>query len=467
MPCSAPCDRLPCDRRCNRLLDCQHRCPSVCGETCPPVDLCQQCGKEGDANPDMLEFKPYSEIDLDESPIIRLECKHFFTLETLDGLVDLKAVYEQDPMTGRYTATHENAELTVNTPQCPTCRTPIRQYATQRYNRLINKAVIDEMTKRFIVSGQNDLQELESKFEQLSCDMEKSRQAIIPNITIPSGNSHASALVLNGIGNFVGQALANRYNAANQQATQVEAFRKKIAKNNQPANKLHQATLFAKAKASTLDKDFARLSMQSSATVAPQSADERIEQGGRLLQLKVQCLMLEDKLEISRLLKAKFTLDLLAPNAPGENMVLHASAFLNSCIEMIGTCNNSNLPKLAVEATLFHSRIAHAIGPTGTVKDEDRKIVEGHRQTARELLGRAATLCELPFKGVKALSEAVEQSLRLLGKEFYAEVTKEEIDAIKKAMVSGPGGIATHSGHWYKCVNGHPVSTLYMGRKLS
>jgi hypothetical protein len=42
-------------------------------------------------------------------------------------------------------------------------------------------------------------------------------------------------------------------------------------------------------------------------------------------------------------------------------------------------------------------------------------------------------------------------------KEWYEEVSPEELAAIKAAMVSG---IATHSGHWYNCENGHPVSLI-------
>lgn len=79
---------------------------------------------------------------------------------------------------------------------------------------------------------------------------------------------------------------------------------------------------------------------------------------------------------------------------------------------------------------------------------------------AKELLRKALLLCKQPFKGADTLVAAVDMSLKLLGMEFYVEVSKEEIEAIKQAMVSGPGGISTHSGHWYNCVNGHPVSLL-------
>ncbi|KAH9881757.1 hypothetical protein J1614_000928 [Plenodomus biglobosus] len=41
-----------------------------------------------DAQVDMLEFKTYSEIDIDKSPVVALACGHFFTAETLDGMYE-------------------------------------------------------------------------------------------------------------------------------------------------------------------------------------------------------------------------------------------------------------------------------------------------------------------------------------------------------------------------------------------
>lgn len=63
----------------------------------------------------------------------------------------------------------------------------------------------------------------------------------------------------------------------------------------------------------------------------------------------------------------------------------------------------------------------------------------------------------MSFHNATRLGTAVKDTIRLLGKEWYEPVSVEEIAAIKAAMVSGPRGFATHSGHWYKCQNGHPV----------
>ncbi|CAM9859601.1 unnamed protein product, partial [Hapterophycus canaliculatus] len=60
LPCGAPCVRLPCDIRCERMLRCGHQCPSVCGEDCPGSEYCRECC--GPSTPamtqvvDMLEF---------------------------------------------------------------------------------------------------------------------------------------------------------------------------------------------------------------------------------------------------------------------------------------------------------------------------------------------------------------------------------------------------------------------------
>ena len=73
---------------------------------------------------------------------------------------------------------------------------------------------------------------------------------------------------------------------------------------------------------------------------------------------------------------------------------------------------------------------------------------------------KAKEWCLQPFENADGLRHAVEESMNLLHREWYEEVTAKELVAIKTAMISGPLGIATHSGHWYNCANGHPVLIL-------
>lgn len=119
------------------------------------------CCARKDVRVDLLEFKTYAEIDLDETPIAVLGCGHFFTGETLDGLVGMDRVYTRDKF-GNYNGLQDPSGLST-VPTCPDCRVPIHQFATRRYNRAINRAVLDETSKRFLVSGRRRLEELEGR----------------------------------------------------------------------------------------------------------------------------------------------------------------------------------------------------------------------------------------------------------------------------------------------------------------
>ncbi len=91
-------------------------------------------------------MKSCNQIDLDETPIVVLGCSHFFTAETLDSHVEMGEVYEIDGY-GEFTGLKDTAELAQAIPHCLDCQCPIRQHAMHRYNHMINRAIIDEMSK--------------------------------------------------------------------------------------------------------------------------------------------------------------------------------------------------------------------------------------------------------------------------------------------------------------------------------
>ncbi|PMD52451.1 uncharacterized protein K444DRAFT_636304 [Hyaloscypha bicolor E] len=89
------------------------------------------CASRDDTRVDLLEMKTYGEIDPDKAPIVVLGCGHFFTAETLNGLMGMGEVYLVDG-NGKFTGLKDvSAELSRLIPRCPDCQRPVRQYATQ------------------------------------------------------------------------------------------------------------------------------------------------------------------------------------------------------------------------------------------------------------------------------------------------------------------------------------------------
>lgn len=404
--------------------------------------------------PDMIMMSRYADIDLDESPIVILGCGHFFTTETLDGHIGLKDVYELDNRTGRFVGLVENAELAASVPQCPNCREPIKQYVTQRYNRLINRAVIDEMSKRFIVTGQQELQQLEDELRDLRIELEDSRKSVVPPEVIKIHKQENQELTMQ----FINDGLKNRSHGSINLMSSVKSLRSRMQTQHQPTYKLHQATIHAVEKIAPLDIGLSNLVIDASSKSAKRDRDQRVTLGSNLLEVKVRCLALEDHFEIARAVSLKRFTAALPLSFPGGSPETKTEKFLRDCKKLIDECLLQSLPKLAVEVSLYYARIAHMFGSSGLAKDRDRARATGYRDTAKDLLKKAEQLCEHAFRGRDMLRQAVISTAKTLEGEFYEAVSKEEIEAIKRAMVSGPRGIATHSGHWYKCVNGHPVS---------
>lgn len=426
MPCAAPCNRLPCDERCPRTLDCGHRCPGLCGEPCPEA-YCQICSTKGEARVDLLEFKTYSEIDLDETPIVALSCGHFFTAESLDGLVSIGEVYTVDK-TGAYNGLQEpNFVLAV--PKCPDCKRPVKQYATRRYNRVVNSAVMDETSKRFLVKGRADLQELEEKIDLVEGNLQNKVQ---PNMK-----------------GRLKDIFSGRYRELYSLVYRANRFCKSMGAEQQPARKLFDAILEAKDR-QPLDERLASLSLGETQRPVPEF---RVILGGRLAYLRVQDIVLQDQLG-------------LFGKSEGEEKMAHVDtlqrstrAFLTACEAFITDSATQKLFRYAILGSISYARIAKGIQASllGVVEDKDPLKESINR--GRELLDAGEAMCDNPFEGAQELKKDVEHALRLFGREWFEPVTAEEIAAIKSAMVSGRGGLATHSGHWYRCENGHVVSS--------
>ncbi|KAF1993893.1 NFX1-type zinc finger-containing protein 1 [Amniculicola lignicola CBS 123094] len=455
MPCSAPCNRLPCDQRCPQELSCGHQCPGLCGETCPER-YCHKCTTKQDSRVDLLEMKTYAEIDVNETPIVVLGCEHFFTAETLDGLIGMHDVYVSNKF-GQFTGLADiYSALASKIPQCPDCQRPVRQYVTQRYNRVINRAVIDEMSKRFLVNGKTELRGLEQQIDGLEKDFEGSRSDITSSIDIAARRNMAPLRIPRGLNTNVVTRIQNRYDASLRLSREIKSFLRKVADRHQPAQKLHEATVHATManRSKSLDEASASLSIQDISSSVDR--DRRVTLGGRIVQIRNECIVLEDKFSIAGALKsASFAESTKLPGGSSDKLT---KPFLQICTTFITDSSTESLPKLAVEASLYFARIAWLYQSSGLSDNSDKEKATEYVQEARGLLEKALELCKQSFQNAEQLKKAVEESIKLLRREWYEAVTPEELAAIKQAMVNGPTGIATHSGHWYNCVNGHPFA---------
>ncbi|KAJ5545400.1 hypothetical protein N7461_007704 [Penicillium sp. DV-2018c] len=395
------------------------------------------CGDKGDARVDFIEWKKYSEIDLDETPIIVLGCGHFFTSESVDGVVGLDQVYTRDKDGNFEDLRDVSSSLASVIPSCPDCKQPIRQFVTKRYNRVVNRAVMDETYKRFISKGRIDLEDIESRLSDIEHKLNsnlagdaKSKPDVLYETCRRLG---AEALKLSGI---------------------MEA-------ENQPMKRLMDAiTISQKQQGDEITSLSARVEAMNLATRDP---DSQITLNARLIQIKSQEMMFSLSCKAAESNESGKTRSIL--------VFFMLSQSLKNCRDLIAQANERNLYRIVILATISFAKIAQLDAwwyrrthPAGTPVDPPPKESnaslekpEDRTETTRELLTAALKLCDR-LGNCPELQEQVQELTRLYEGPRYETVTLEELRSIKSAMVSGRGGFATHSGHWYNCVNGHPFA---------
>ncbi|KAI9431022.1 hypothetical protein H4582DRAFT_1335637 [Lactarius indigo] len=184
--CGSICSRLPCDKACKLRLECGHGCPSICGEPCGK-QTCVVCLPD-ERKVDIVDFimqRRLDEIDLSSHNIserlIRLECGHIFTVQTLDGHCNMSEYYESDAM-GVFTATKAPPVNFQTPPSCPTCRGPI---TALRYGRVTKRATLDILEQNVASTMSSALEKVGPEIENFSrrLDSVKGEAKSIPFIS--------------------------------------------------------------------------------------------------------------------------------------------------------------------------------------------------------------------------------------------------------------------------------------------
>lgn len=370
-------------------------------------------------------------------------------------MIGLSEVYAVSRLTGNFVEPKEfSAEMSPTIPKCPHCSQQIRQHITQRYNRLINKAVIDEMTKRFIVSGQEKLRQSELTLEGIRVTLE----ATLPDLVASLSRGIMIAPERRVLSHDTKKTLQTRYRAISLHRASVVRLSLRLNESHQPALKLQQAMKVTLHSKDSLEESFSKLSV--TADLDTSQFDHRITLGLQRLLSEVDCAILEDKFAILAAMAKEFPGGDTALVFPNGSYLSETQKALDSCAELIAISKDRALPKIAVQASIYHARMVNGFRARFARGQADQKRTKEFVSDAILYLKDAEKLCDHTFRDADSLRKAVEHMLHLLGKERYEEVTKEELEAIKRAMVTGSQAMATNSGHWYNCENGHPVSHL-------
>jgi hypothetical protein len=381
MPCSAPCNRLPCDLRCTQRLDCGHQCPSLCGEDCPSTAYCQLCCDDDKKahQVDMLELRVFAQIDLDQTPIVVLSCGHFYTSETLDGHMQMAEVYTTDAE-GRYTGLRDDSALSEHPPKCPQCKRAIQQFSTQRYNRSINRSVMDEISKRFIVSGTARISDLDKGIDLLDQQLRNARLPIVQARSDGPSGSNAAAL----------KTCEKREKDLTGLYRRVENLIETVSNGSQPARKLHDATVLASSRdQQPLESQLSSLSLAAAAANSTPASplDSRVVLGAGRLRVKTLYARLAHRADLAHRLGTRLS----------DADLAHASALLGLCATLAADCTAAHLPRLAVEAALYHGGTTGLLpaASRGPYLDAATSLLAGARRTCMDGDARFAHAAEL------------------------------------------------------------------------
>ncbi len=440
MPCAVPCNIIPCDRRCEKkLAACGHQCPGICGELCPDSKFCQICCAPDirDRKVDLIMFEEYSQIQLDEDPLIFLSCGHFYTVSNLDGIMELKEHYVIDPQTDKIVGPKLSQRVVTSegAPKgCPECRMPLRDI--DRYNRIVKKALLDEATKRFILQANSRCAKLAEKIQEKENKIESERMEFMLKWSKAVGESRDLDQVKNSLKAY--QEEGTRLQK------QIDKFTKSVAKTEQPFGRVN--SIFASANA-----------RQQDTTANAFKLDESAIQTG--FQFRGECFALQlgwDILSDFDKIYSNNTIDSRIRSALSGVVQTRIKVLTERCLSLIKSSRDAKLPQQEAEAQIYYALFSmlSLSNSRAQGRSVDPTTETSTRSRAIEALQECETLCS-KYPGTLAyLKDDLEKARRSVnGGTFHSFVTTEERREVYRAMAEQFSG----TGHWYYCRNNHPV----------
>lgn len=442
MPCAVPCNWIPCSERCSLLLKCGHRCPSLCGETCPNEKYCQICGNEEVRGTivDYIMGELYSDVNLDEDPCIFPACGHFLTRSNMDSVFDLANHYTLTS-NGNISSIGESTEhfSSKDLKACPKCRGTLCDI--RRYARIVKRAILDESTKRFTTWAHA---EHASKAEGLA----KAERDLI-SITGPEPASFG--LTLQGsrqkqMQDCCGiEGFRSKYGILIKVYNGILEYFKLVRKEEQPYQ--HMKNLVENVQR--------RTNLNVANVPEVQTPLMGFELYATSMLLRLELAFLGTAITLKREGRASYPLD-AQDNA--TDFIVDLSINRQDCIELFKMANDANYPAQEVEGHVLFARYAALEQSVAGISQSTRASTAHNTDGKVQRLPDSATLqaeglshtelarsiCAAHPGTTKGLLKDVESAEKMLRDTFYETVTNEERRDVLRAMAREFRG----TGHW-------------------
>ncbi|CAG8303689.1 unnamed protein product [Penicillium olsonii] len=441
MPCAAPCDHIPCSLRCESLLSCGHRCPSVCGEICPSVKYCQICASRDikETPVDFILGEKYQDIDLNENPCIFPRCGHFLTIESMDGQMGIKEHYRLDDSGTPVSIALSSEPFSIDDiRRCATCRGSLRSLS--RYGRLVRRALLDEATKKLILYVNQQYVPLAQQLLAALPGLQNRNDADTKAAAVSmfesgddiklAGSPGQQVLRMSGIVGSRTRILA--WADILTLRRKIKEYQQKVKVDEQPFNQVRNMVEDARRRKKT-SKEF---------TFDESVLQTKGEIQAASLLLRLELALLTDFLGVKKL---------VPQGRDRRELFINLKENRAVCQLMINDAIDTHRILHQTEGTIFLAQFyilesQHSMDPV---------LAEDLRKEATIVLDEAQRLCDLNPGQTRGLPEEVEGTRIMLNRgTFYTQVSHEERLEVLQAMAQEFRG----TGHWYQCENNHPFT---------
>ncbi|KAI2964579.1 hypothetical protein CBS147323_6278 [Aspergillus niger] len=439
---------IPCDLRCKKkLTSCGHQCPGLCGERCPDSRLCRICGGPDilEQNVDLIELKPYKDINVDEDPLVFLSCGHFYTASSLDGIMGMSEHYEVEPSTGRILGPKLNHRLfdSGRPKGCPQCRAPLRDI--DRYNRIIKQAFLDEATKKFATHASIKFGHLVEEVEGYEKDIIGEKSKFVSDWYQETVETRSADDVRRSVDVYRGRG--------NRLLNKIKEFTKSVAKSEQPFGRVSEMLASVAArKAGTSATPF-------------QYNESDIQTGfqsrGHVLALRLTWVLFwnYDSIYSNKRIDPRIKVTL------AQVVAKQIGGLLSQCEALTKYCQEAKFLQQEVETRTYHVLFSVLSLSNGEARGNPVSGTTGAkiREKALKELEACDAICLRHSKILWSLHEDIDKARRLVnGGTFYSCVTSEERRQVYQAMAAQFNG----TGHWYYCENNHPFAVGECGMPM-